>query len=146
MTGRQTTPARENKDVDIKKVVEGCGADCHEYHYTNDLNKTIDFFKGIKEIHENADGPTVVVVREFCILDGERAPDFVPFEFATVDEEKCVACDHCVTAYKCPPMEYNENEKIEIDPFLCAGCGACLDVVCPTDAFVLDETRGKGKK
>jgi len=145
MTGRQTTPARENKIVDIKKVVEGCGVECHEYHYTNKLEQTIDFFKDIKKIHEEATGPTVVVVREFCILDGERAPDFVPFEFATVNEEQCVACDHCVTAYKCPPMEYNDNEKIEIDPFLCAGCGACLDVVCPTDAFVQDTTRGKGK-
>jgi len=143
MTGRQTTPQREHTDVDIKKVVEGCGVECHEYHYTNDLNKTIDFMKGLKEVYENATGPVVAVVREFCILDAERAPDFVPMEFATVDEEKCVACDHCVTAYKCPPMEYNDNEKIEIDPFLCAGCGACLDVVCPTDAFIKDESRGK---
>ena len=145
MTGRQTTPQREHKDVDIKKVVEGCGVECHEYHYTNDLNKTIDFMKELKGIYEKATGPVVAVVREFCILDGERAPDFVPFEFATVDEEKCVACDHCVTAYKCPPMEYNDNDKIEIDPFLCAGCGACLDVVCPTDAFIEDTSKKEGK-
>lgn len=143
MTGRQTTPQREHKDIDIKKIVEGCGIECHEYHYTNKLDKTIDFFKGIKDVYEKATGPVVVVAREFCILDSERAVDYVPMEFATVDEEKCVACDACTTVYKCPPMAYNENGKIEIDPFLCAGCGACLDVVCPTDAFIKDESRGK---
>ena len=145
MTGRQTTPEREHKDIDIKKVVEGCGIECHEYFYTNELDKTIDFFKGIKKVYEDATGPVVVVAREFCILDAERAPDFVPMTFATVDEDKCVECDHCVTAYKCPPMSYNENHKIEIDPFLCAGCGVCLDTLCPTDAFVEDTTRKKDK-
>jgi len=145
MTGRQTTPERSHKDIDIKKVVEGCGIECHEYMYTNKLDVTIDFFKGIKEVYEKATGPVVVVAREFCILDAERAVDYVPMEFATVDEEKCVACDACTTVYKCPPMEYNDNGKIEIDPFLCAGCGACLDVVCPTDAFIEDTSRKKDK-
>ena len=145
MTGRQTTPQREHTEVDIKKVVEGCGVTCHEYHYTNDLNKTIDFMKELKKAYETATGPVVAVVREFCILDAERAPDFVPFVYATVDEEKCVACDACTTVYKCPPMAYNDNGKIEIDPFLCAGCGACLDVVCPTDAFIEDTSRKKDK-
>lgn len=145
MTGRQTTPERENKNIDIKKIVEGCGIECHEYEYTNKLDVTIDYFKGIKEVYEKATGPVVVVAREFCILDGERAPDFVPMEFATVDEEKCVACDACTTVYKCPPMAYNDDGKVEIDPFLCAGCGACLDVVCPTDAFIEDTSKKKDK-
>ncbi len=143
MTGRQTTPEREHTEVDIKKVVQGCGVECHEYHYSNDLNQSIDFMKSLQEAYKSATGPVVAVVREFCILDGERAPDFIPHDYAVVDEEKCIACDACTTKYKCPPMEYNDNGKIEIDPFLCAGCGACLDVVCPTDAFIKDESRGQ---
>ena len=139
MTGRQTTPERFHQSIDIKKIVEGMGIECHEYHYNHDMNKTIDFFKGIKEVYEKASSPVVVIAREFCILDKERAPDYVPGIFATVDESKCVACDQCTTIYKCPPMSYNENGKIEIDPFLCAGCGACLDVICPTDAFIEDK-------
>jgi indolepyruvate ferredoxin oxidoreductase alpha subunit len=96
--------------------------------------------KTVKESYEkNTDRPTVVVVREFCILDAERAPDFIPDIYVKVDEDLCVACDQCTTVYKCPPMAYNENGKIEIDPFLCAGCAGCLNVVCPTDAFVVDD-------
>ncbi len=139
MTGRQTTPSRTNKAIDIKKIVEGMGIDCMEHHYSYEMQNNIDFFKEVKEVHKDATGPTVVVVREFCILDRERAVDYVPGIFAQVDEDLCVACDQCTTVYKCPPMAYNDNGKIEIDPFLCAGCGGCLDVVCPTDAFIQDE-------
>lgn len=138
MTGRQTTPARENKGIDIKKIVEGLGIDCMEHQYSYKMQDNVDFFKEVKEVHKTATGPTVVVVREFCILDRERAPEFVPGIFAKVDADLCVACDQCTTVYKCPPMAYNDDGVIEIDPFLCAGCGGCLDVVCPTDAFIQD--------
>jgi indolepyruvate ferredoxin oxidoreductase alpha subunit len=104
---------------------------------------TIDFFKTMKEKYDNATGPIVVVVREFCVLDKDVVDAHIPNEFSTVIEENCVACDQCTTVYKCPPMAYNENDKIEIDPFLCIGCGSCLNVVCPTEAFTLDEERSK---
>ena len=137
MTGRQKTPERINPSkIDIKKIVEGCGVECHEYEYTPNVDKTIDFMKFLKSKYENATGPVVAVIREFCILDKERAPEKLPQVFAEVDEDKCVECDICTTLYKCPPMHYNENHKIEIDPFLCIGCSACLDDVCPTDAFI----------
>jgi len=137
MTGRQKTPERVNPGkIDIKKIVEGCGVECHEYEYTPNVDKTIDFMKSLKKKYEEATGPVVAVIREFCVLDKERAPEKLPQVFAEVDEDKCVACDVCTTQYKCPPMHYNEDHKIEIDPFLCIGCAACLDDVCPTDAFV----------
>jgi indolepyruvate ferredoxin oxidoreductase alpha subunit len=140
MTGRQTTPERFHQQIDIKKIVEGMGIECLEHHYSYEMQNNIDFMKTVKTAYENnTTGPTVVVVREFCILDQERAPDFVPKIFAKVDEDLCVACDQCTTVYKCPPMAYNEKGKIEIDPFLCAGCAGCLDVVCPTDAFIVDD-------
>ena len=140
MTGRQTTPARFHQPIDIKKIVEGMGVECMEHHYSHEMQDNIDFMKTVKTAYEaNTTGPTVVVVREFCILDAERAPDFVPEIFAKVDEDLCTACDQCTTVYKCPPMAYNADGKIEIDPFLCAGCGGCLDVVCPTDAFIVDD-------
>ncbi len=143
MTGRQQPPQRQNGEVDIVKIAEGCGAETYEYVYSNDLNNTIDFFKTMKEKYDNATGPIVAVVREFCVLDKDVVDAHIPNEFSTVIEENCVACDQCTTVYKCPPMSYNENEKIEIDPFLCIGCGSCLNVVCPTEAFTLDEERSK---
>jgi len=143
MTGRQQPPQRQNGEVDIAKIAEGCGAKTFEYQYSNDLNNTIDFFKEMKKEYEKAEGPIVAVVREFCVLDKDVVNDHLPGEFSTVIEEKCIACDHCTTVYKCPPMAYNDDDKIEIDPFLCIGCGSCLNVVCPTEAFTLDEERGK---
>ena len=136
MTGRQKTPERANPGkIDIKKIVEGCGIECHEYQYTPDVEKTIDFMKSLKAIYAESTGPVVAVIREFCVLDKERAPEKLPQVFAEVDQDKCVACDICTTQYKCPPMHYNDDHKIEIDPFLCIGCAACIDDICPTDAF-----------
>jgi len=136
MTGRQITP-ESNPDVDIKKIVEGCGVECIEYVYSNDIDKSLDFAKDLKEKYKNANGPVVAIVREFCVLDKDRAKEMLPSEYAEVDPEKCVTCDHCLKEYKCPPMAYDEDGKVAIDPLLCVGCGACLNVVCPTDAFVL---------
>jgi indolepyruvate ferredoxin oxidoreductase alpha subunit len=142
MTGRQKPPQRQYNEIDIKKISEGCGAETYEHVYSNDIQRSIDFFKGMKEVYDKADGPIVVVVREFCVLDKEVVDDHIPLEFAEVVPEDCTACDQCTTIYNCPPMAYNDEGKVEIDPFLCIGCGACLDVVCPTDAFVQDKTRG----
>ncbi|PLY06665.1 MAG: indolepyruvate oxidoreductase [Arcobacter sp.] len=139
MTGRQKPPQRQNKEVDILKIAEGCGAETYEYIYSNDLNNSINFFKEMKKKYDEASGPIVVVVREFCVLDKDVVGDHIPNDFATVTPEDCVACDQCTTVYKCPPMAYNDDGVVEIDPFLCIGCGACLNVVCPTEAFVLDE-------
>ena len=142
MTGRQATPERFNQGINIKKIVDGMGIECLEYKYSYEMHENIEFFKNVKEKFKDANSPLVVVVKQFCILDNPRAKDWVPGIFAEVDEDKCVACDQCTTVYKCPPMHYNEKGKIEIDPFLCAGCGGCLEVICPTDAF---EERGTKK-
>ncbi|MDD3343030.1 MAG: thiamine pyrophosphate-dependent enzyme [Sulfurospirillaceae bacterium] len=142
MTGRQTTPERTNPgQVDIKRIVEGCGVACHEYIFEQDLNKTVDFIKSLKSAYETTTAPVVAVVREFCVLDKELVEGRLGNAFVAVDEDKCVACDSCITTYKCPPMHYNDAGKMEIDPFLCAGCSSCLDVVCPTDAFVKKEEK-----
>ncbi len=142
MTGRQATPERFNQGINIKKIVDGMGIECLEHKYSHEMHENIDFFKSVKEKFKDTNSPLVVVVKQFCILDNPRAKDWVPGIFAEVDEDKCVACDQCTTVYKCPPMHYNEKGKIEIDPFLCAGCGGCLEVICPTDAF---EERGTKK-
>jgi indolepyruvate ferredoxin oxidoreductase alpha subunit len=133
MTGRQETPERLNPEVDLKKVVEGCGAEVMEYFYEPNIKKTIEFFKNVKEKFKQVDKPLVVISRQYCVLDKEKVK--LPGIFAKVDEEKCVACDICVSEYVCPPMHYNERGKIEIDPALCVGCGSCISGVCPTDAF-----------
>ena len=142
MTGRQATPERANPGVvNLKNIVEGCGATCMEHIYTPDLDESVNFMKEVKKKFETTEGPLVAIVREFCVLDKERAPQMLPGIYAEVDPDKCVACDICTTQYKCPPMHYNDEHKIEIDPFLCIGCDACIDDLCPTDAFVERKTK-----
>lgn len=136
MTGRQTTPERLNPNkIDIKKIVEGCGVKCIEYTYTPNIKETIAFTKNLKKIYEQSSSPVVVVFREFCILDKTRADEFLPKIYSQVNQDKCISCDICTTAYNCPAFFYNENNKVEVDPFLCIGCSACIDGLCPTDAF-----------
>lgn len=140
MTGRQTTPERSNPaQIDIKHIVEGCGVHCHEYVYEPHLEKTVDFIKSLQEAYKNSTAPVVAVIREFCVLDKENVPSYVGSIAVEIDADKCVACDACITNYKCPPLHYNEAGKMEIDPFLCAECGSCLEVICPTGAFVKKE-------
>ena len=136
MTGRQTTPERANpQNIDIKRIVEGCGAICKEYVYQPNIKETIAFVKSLKADLENADAPIVAVMREFCILDKERSSKFLPSIKAKVNEDKCVACDVCISQFNCPAFSYNENGKVQVNEFLCIGCRACLDGLCPTNAF-----------
>ncbi len=137
MTGRQTTPERSSPNtIDIKRIVEGCGVVCHEYFYEQDLNQTVSFMRSLKVAYEQATTPVVAVVREFCILDKERTEGKLHHTVVMVDQDKCIACDSCISTYKCPPMHYNDAGKVEIDSFLCAGCSSCLEVICPVDAFI----------
>ena len=136
MTGRQTTPERLNPNkIDIKKIVEGCGAHCIEYKYTPNIKDTIAFTKELKKTYESNPSLMVVVFREFCILDKVRSDEFLPKIYAEVNQEKCTACNICMIQFGCPAFFYNDNNKVEIDPFLCIGCSACIDGLCPTNAF-----------
>ena len=135
MTGRQPT-LEDHPDIDIKKVCEGIGLNVLEYEYSNDLNKSIEFMEELKTAYEaNQNGPTVAVIREFCVL---KKDDFqrLPGQFAISDLDACDSCNRCMTEYKCPPFYTNEDGKVDIDPTLCVGCCACLDVICHTDTFV----------
>ncbi|MDR1461277.1 MAG: indolepyruvate oxidoreductase [Campylobacteraceae bacterium] len=138
MTGRQTTPERvAPESIDIKRIVEGCGAVCFEYLYKPNIKEIAVFMEGLKKNLENANGPVVAVMREFCILDKERSKEFLPNKKAKVNQDKCIACNKCITKHNCPAFKYNENGKVEIDLFLCIGCTTCINGLCPTNAFEL---------
>jgi indolepyruvate ferredoxin oxidoreductase alpha subunit len=136
MTGRQTTPEVLNPSkINIKKIVEGCGVECIEYVYTPNIKETIAFTKKLKKTYEESTSPIVAVFKEFCILDKTRSTEFLPKIYSQVNQDKCTTCNVCMTEYSCPAFFYNENNKVDIDPFLCVGCSACIDGLCPTNAF-----------
>ncbi|ADY73022.1 Indolepyruvate ferredoxin oxidoreductase [Desulfurobacterium thermolithotrophum DSM 11699] len=135
MTGLQPTPERIG-NVSIPKIVEGCGVKPLILDYDGTIKTTVEFFKKVKEIYEKANGPVVAIVNEFCTFDKEKVK--LPGKFAKVDQDKCTGCGHCINDFGCPAFEWNDEGKVEVNPYFCVGCGVCLSDLCPFDAFVED--------
>lgn len=136
MTGLQPTPERIG-NVSIPKIVEGCGVKPLILNYDGTIKTTVKFFKKVKETYEKANGPVVAVVNEFCTFDKEKAK--LPGKFAKVDQDKCTGCGHCINDFGCPAFEWNDQGKVEVNPYFCVGCGVCLEDLCPFEAFVEDK-------
>jgi len=136
MTGLQPTPERIG-NVSIPKIVEGCGVKPLILNYDGTIKTTVEFFRKVKETYEKANGPVVAVVNEFCTFDKEKAK--LPGKFAKVDQDKCTGCGHCINDFGCPAFEWNDEGKVEVNPYFCVGCGVCLKDLCPFDAFVEDK-------
>ena len=50
-----------------------------------------------------------------------------------LDAEKCVGCKQCIREIGCPAIVVND-EKVQIEPSLCYGCGLCSQI-CKFDAI-----------
>lgn len=133
MTGGQPTPERSGR-VDIVSIVRGCGVEPLVYPFEHDLQKTTAFFQQAGETMAQSEGPTVVVVREYCVLETKphRSGSSV-----VIDSSRCtpMTCGICVTDYQCPAMIWGE-ESVVIEPTLCTTCGSCTTGLCPTNAFI----------
>jgi len=68
------------------------------------------------------------------LLDPEiqQEGEFQGSKEAVKDDSKCIDCGECRRVCRF----YAIDEDLNIDPFLCEGCGACV-YVCPTDAIRL---------
>lgn len=55
---------------------------------------------------------------------------------ATVDKEKCNACEECTESCPLDAISMQES-KAFVDPETCGDCGACVDV-CPNSAISID--------
>ena len=60
---------------------------------------------------------------------------------AVVDHSKCVGCQKCLKASKCPMncITYREDGKCRIDQEMCLGCGFCT-YVCDSGALSVKQT------
>jgi indolepyruvate ferredoxin oxidoreductase, alpha subunit len=59
---------------------------------------------------------------------------------ARAEAARCLACGHCAVCQNCLdnfgcPAFYKEDNRIQINPILCDGCGTCVQV-CPNGAIV----------
>ncbi|MDR0797384.1 MAG: 4Fe-4S binding protein [Nitrososphaerota archaeon] len=135
MTGHQPTPASGKtamgdnaKSVSIHEIVKSVGIDRIITVDPYDIKATIE---AIRETLTH-DDPCVIISQRSCPLLIERG---TPYEIT----EKCGSCGLCTTRFGCPAITQtnpDSNNKIEIDPTLCSGCGVCANI-CPHDAIAL---------
>lgn len=84
------------------------------------------------------DGPSAVVVHGPCALEHDRIKrrEGVAITPYDVDKDRCVGCRICTHTFGCPALTWlAEEEKVSVDPFVCDGCGVCVQI-CPKEAFV----------
>jgi TPP-dependent indolepyruvate ferredoxin oxidoreductase alpha subunit len=129
MTGHQPTPGSgktamgtDAKIIGLRDIARGLGIDKVEVVDPYDVKGTT---KVIREIFDYQ-GPSVIISERPCPLKIERGP-------AREVLEGCNACGECVKVFGCPAISLTE-ERAEIDPTLCWGCGVC-EQVCPFDAI-----------
>ncbi|MEJ2154323.1 MAG: thiamine pyrophosphate-dependent enzyme [Desulfobacteraceae bacterium] len=142
MTGSQPTPASgkgaagdDLQAVDLETLVKGCGI---EFLETADPYDTQAFIALVKEAvafsRRSTTGPAVVIARHPCIIDLARqglAAD--PIEVTVNDA--CDGCGYCLEHFECPALvAVDDEDRTEVDPLACIGCGVCLNV-CPKDAI-----------
>ncbi len=129
MTGHQPTPGSgktamgfDAKIIDIKDIAKAVGIEKVTRVDPYDLKATST------AIHEaiNYQGPSVIISQRACPLLVEKGKQ-------REIKEECNACGVCVKAFGCPAISL-VNERAEIDPTLCNGCGVC-ETVCPFDAI-----------
>lgn len=147
MTGNQPTPAMglgaagEPLDsVDMERLIEGCGVKFCRVGNPYHLNEFVDLIKeAVKYSREH--GPAIVISRHPCLIDRHRRekPERHPIKVEVADT--CDGCGYCINHFECPALVLNESEEqVNIDPFLCNGCGVCISV-CPKKSIREIKTR-----
>ena len=136
MTGHQENPGtgytlqgRPVKELDIEKLVRGCGIDHIVTIDPNDLKAV----KNALEWAMSLDEPSVIITRWPCVL--KKFSDQDKEEFSTafkskceIASEKCVGCKACMRT-GCPALSFNnDTKKASINPESCVGCEVCAQV------------------
>jgi indolepyruvate ferredoxin oxidoreductase alpha subunit len=123
MTGHQPHPGiginakgEKTTEIDIKKLVEGCGVKNILEIDPYEIKKSIEEIKSIK----GKEKVKVIIFKRECVLLGKNKK-----EKFFIDYEKCKLCKMCLEI-GCPAISL-KNGKIEIG-LLCNGCGMCSQI------------------
>ncbi|RLG89006.1 MAG: indolepyruvate ferredoxin oxidoreductase subunit alpha [Thermoprotei archaeon] len=140
MTGHQPHPGTgytatgaKSKKVLIEDLAKACGVEFVKIVDPYNLKETQKVLREAIEFN----GPAVVILRRTCALlysRMARAKGIKLKKYAVV-QDKCRGCLLCIRDFGCPAMIYDSStKKVHIDPFLCTGCGVCVDI-CPFNAI-----------
>jgi len=89
-----------------------------------------------RNIAESITTAEAAAQRALRILARERIP--AGKVVASVRHSLCSLCERCIEAcpYGARTIDY-ENEKVQVNPIMCQGCGSCA-TVCPNSAAILE--------
>ncbi|MCF2141462.1 MAG: thiamine pyrophosphate-dependent enzyme [Candidatus Lokiarchaeota archaeon] len=143
MTGGQPTAgsperiAPEQTQIDIEKLVKGCGVQWVKRVPVENIKENIKIFKEALAF----DGPSVVIFTGICVIDLFRSQKI--FEQGNkkvyIDQDKCTKCGTCLYDFSCPSiLKYDGNFVINQNS--CIACDLCINV-CPVNAILI-----KGEK
>ncbi|RLC17870.1 MAG: indolepyruvate oxidoreductase [Deltaproteobacteria bacterium] len=143
MTGNQPTPdtgigagGEPLERVDIPSLVQGCGV---KFCKQGDPYQLNEFIPLVKEAvaYSREHGPAVVIARHPCLIDRFRKDEqHQPILVEITDS--CDGCGYCIQHFECPALVMDEGEeRVQVDPILCNGCGVCVHV-CPKDSIKLN--------
>jgi indolepyruvate ferredoxin oxidoreductase alpha subunit len=141
MTGHQQNPGtgytlqmQETPPLELEPLVRALGIEQVKTVPAYDV-KALD--ETLKEFLK-ADGPSVLISREECVLLPSARQRWIPLE---VIADKCNGCTMCFRI-GCPAIlksdeldEKTQRPKALIDALLCTGCEVCAQV-CPRDAIL----------
>jgi TPP-dependent indolepyruvate ferredoxin oxidoreductase alpha subunit len=129
MTGHQPTPGsgknalgEQTKIIKLEDVAKSLGIEKVHVVDPYDVKGTR---RAIREVLAYR-GPSVIISRRPCPLLIKRGPTREVLK-------ECNSCGLCVEEFGCPAISLTE-ERAEIDPTLCYGCGVC-EVICPFEAI-----------
>lgn len=136
MTGHQPNPGVDMSNFNlsgygriiIEDVVKALGVQ----HVT--VIRPYRIKKSIEAIKEalNFKGVSVVIAKEMCTLYSKSLKKLTgkPFYIS----EKCKNHRNCVNDLACPAFFIKDN-RVQIDPVMCAGCSVCAQI-CPENAIL----------
>lgn len=148
MTGMQSTPAWDQRadgspgnPIPLERLIAGCGVDFLEVCDPYDLKQMVQVLKKAwDKANSEQGGVSVVIARHPCLL--HRGKSTQALGSPPMVTERCKACRHCVEAFECPALGWDEAKgRAVVLESLCVSCGVCM-VVCPRGAIKQREEVG----
>ncbi len=135
MTGMQPHPGtgetlkgESTTKVDYKKLAESFGIN---FYREVDAFNISEIEKAIKEALSSKE-TALIVVKGLCAILAHKRNLIRRDVITTVDNEKCIKCNICLSA-GCVAIS-KENDRIVINPELCVNCKVCVQM-CPAGAI-----------